>query len=37
VIGDEAHVGSGNELIDGVRIWPGARIGDGAVRFSSDT
>lgn len=36
VIGDLAHVGADNELRHGVRIWCGAVIPDGAVRFSSD-
>jgi mannose-1-phosphate guanylyltransferase len=36
VIGDRAEVGPDNELRDGVRIWCGARIEAGAVRFSSD-
>ncbi|MCM2579221.1 sugar phosphate nucleotidyltransferase [Streptomyces meridianus] len=36
VIGDGAHIGADNELLEGVRIWCDARIGDGAVRFSSD-
>jgi mannose-1-phosphate guanylyltransferase len=29
-------VGDGNELRDGIRVWCGARIPAGAVRFSSD-
>ena len=37
VVGDGAVIGRGNELLDGVRVWPEARIGDGAVRFSSDS
>ncbi|MEV0323921.1 NDP-sugar synthase [Streptomyces sp. NPDC050658] len=36
VIGDAAVVGADNELRDGVRVWCGARLGAGAVRFSSD-
>jgi mannose-1-phosphate guanylyltransferase len=36
VIGDAAVIGAENELLDGVRVWPGARIGDCSVRFSSD-
>ncbi|GAA2461701.1 MULTISPECIES: mannose-1-phosphate guanylyltransferase [Streptomyces] len=36
VVGDGAHVGADNELRDGVRVWCGARLPDGAVRFSSD-
>ena len=37
VIGDGAIVGRGNELLDGVRVWPGAELADGSVRFSSDS
>ena len=37
VIGDGAVVGRGNELLDGVRVWPGAELADGTVRFSSDS
>jgi mannose-1-phosphate guanylyltransferase len=36
VIGDGAQVGRGNELLSGVRVWPGAVLADGSVRFSSD-
>ncbi|WP_432037012.1 sugar phosphate nucleotidyltransferase [Streptomyces cucumeris] len=36
VIGDGARVGADNELHDGVRVWCGADIPAGAVRFSSD-
>ena len=36
VIGDGAVVGRGNELLDGVRVWPGAHLGDVSVRYSSD-
>jgi mannose-1-phosphate guanylyltransferase len=36
VIGDRAEVGPDNELREGIRIWCGARIEAGAVRFSSD-
>ncbi|MEE1755976.1 NDP-sugar synthase [Streptomyces sp. SP18CS02] len=36
VIGDGARVGADNELRDGVRVWCGARLPDGSVRFSSD-
>ncbi|WP_405908249.1 NDP-sugar synthase [Streptomyces sp. NBC_00828] len=36
VIGDGAHIGSDNELREGVRVWCDARIPAGAVRFSSD-
>jgi len=37
VIGDGAVIGRGNEFLDGVRVWPGAKIADGSVRFSSDS
>jgi mannose-1-phosphate guanylyltransferase len=36
VVGDGAQIGAGNELLAGARVFPGARLGDGAVRFSSD-
>ncbi len=36
VIGDGATVGADNELRAGVRVWCGASLPDGAVRFSSD-
>ncbi|MEW2580915.1 NDP-sugar synthase [Streptomyces syringium] len=36
VIGDGARIGADNELRDGVRVWCGAALSDGAVRFSSD-
>ena len=36
VVGDGAVIGAGNELRDGARVWPGAVLGDTAVRFSSD-
>ncbi len=36
VIGDGARVGAHNELLAGVRVFPGAELADGAVRFSSD-
>lgn len=36
VVGDGAVIGAGNELVDGARVWPGAVLADGAVRFSSD-
>jgi mannose-1-phosphate guanylyltransferase len=37
VVGDGAHVGADNELRDGVRVWCGARLPAGSIRFSSDT
>ncbi|MFI7441306.1 sugar phosphate nucleotidyltransferase [Nonomuraea indica] len=36
VIGDGAVVGPGNELRAGVRVWPGVRLPECAVRWSSD-
>jgi mannose-1-phosphate guanylyltransferase len=36
VIGDGAWLGSGIELRGGARVWPGVRLADGAIRFSSD-
>ncbi|MGW0789129.1 sugar phosphate nucleotidyltransferase [Streptomyces sp. NPDC002911] len=36
VIGDGAQVGADNELRDGIRIWCGAVLPAGSVRFSSD-
>ena len=36
VLGDGARVGAANELLAGVRVWPGVEIADRAVRFSSD-
>jgi mannose-1-phosphate guanylyltransferase len=36
VIGDQARIGAGNELLDGVRVWPGVELPDCGVRFSSD-
>nr|WP_202504787.1 MULTISPECIES: NDP-sugar synthase [unclassified Streptomyces] len=36
VIGDGAQVGADNELRDGIRVWCGAVLPDGSVRFSSD-
>lgn len=36
VVGDSAAVGTDNELLAGVRLFPKAVLGDGAVRFSSD-
>lgn len=36
VIGDGAIIGADNELLTGARVWPGAVLGDTAVRFSSD-
>jgi mannose-1-phosphate guanylyltransferase len=36
VIGDDAYVGPGNELLKGLRVWPGMRIEPTSVRFSTD-
>lgn len=36
VLGDGAHVGPGNELIGGLRLWPGIELPATAVRFSAD-
>ena len=36
VIGDGAVIGANVELLHGARVWPGAELADGAVRFSSD-
>jgi len=36
VLGDGVELGSRNELRAGARVWPGVRLGDAAVRFSSD-
>lgn len=36
VIGDRAFVGAGNELLRGLRLWPGRRLEPTSVRFSTD-
>lgn len=36
VVGDGARIGAGNELVAGARVWPGAVIAEGALRFSPD-
>jgi mannose-1-phosphate guanylyltransferase len=36
VIGDEAQIGEGNELLAGLRIFPGLTLPARSVRFSSD-
>lgn len=36
VIGDGVVVGPRNELISGIRIWPGTSLGEASIRFSSD-
>jgi mannose-1-phosphate guanylyltransferase len=37
VIGDGAIVGPGNELIGGLRIWPGVELPATSIRFSQET
>ena len=36
VIGEGAHIGARCELRDGLRVWPGVKIPDNGIRFSSD-
>lgn len=36
VVGDGAVIGPRNELVHGLRVWPGMELAPGAVRFSSD-
>lgn len=36
VIGDEAEIGMGCELLEGARVFPGVRLPELGVRFSSD-
>ena len=36
VVGDDVHIGARNELRGGIRLWPGLRLPDVAVRFSTD-
>lgn len=36
VIGDGADIGARCELLGGVRVWPGVKLPDGGVRFSTD-
>jgi mannose-1-phosphate guanylyltransferase len=36
VIGDGAVIGPANELQAGIRVWPGVRLPERAVRYSSD-
>jgi mannose-1-phosphate guanylyltransferase len=35
VIGDQARLGADLELRGGARVWPGAQLADGTVRFSA--
>ncbi len=36
VVADDAFIGDDNELLEGVRVFPGAHLAAGAIRFSSD-
>jgi mannose-1-phosphate guanylyltransferase len=36
VIADAVRIGADNEILSGMRIFPGATIADTTVRFSSD-
>jgi mannose-1-phosphate guanylyltransferase len=36
VIGAGAAIGGGNELLHGLRVWPGVRLDGTAIRFSTD-
>ena len=36
VIGAGAEIGGGNELVRGLRVWPGVRLDGTAIRFSTD-
>lgn len=36
VVAEKAEVGANNELTSGARVFPNAKISDGAIRFSSD-
>ncbi|RZS90179.1 nucleotidyltransferase [Motilibacter rhizosphaerae] len=36
VVGEAARIGARNELLTGVRVWAGAELAEGSVRFSSD-
>ncbi|MDR2984734.1 MAG: NDP-sugar synthase, partial [Nocardiopsaceae bacterium] len=36
VIGAGAEIGAGNELLGGIRVWPGVRLDGTAIRFSTD-
>jgi mannose-1-phosphate guanylyltransferase len=36
VIGDEAQIGEGNELLAGLRVFPGLTLPPRSVRFSTD-
>jgi len=36
VVGAGAEIGGGNELLSGLRVWPGVRLDGTAIRFSTD-
>lgn len=36
VVAEGAVIGAGVELLEGARVWPGAVLPDGSIRFSSD-
>ena len=36
VIGAGAHIAAGNELRNGLRVWPGTELGPTSIRFSAD-
>ena len=36
IVGAGAEVGGGNELLHGLRVWPGVRLDGTAIRFSAD-
>jgi mannose-1-phosphate guanylyltransferase len=36
VIGAGAEIGGSNELLSGIRVWPGVRLDGTAIRFSTD-
>ncbi|MCW2685310.1 MAG: glgC 1 [Mycobacterium sp.] len=36
IIGDGADIGARCELLRGARVWPGVRIPDGGIRYSTD-
>ena len=36
VAAEDVHIGADVELVEGARLWPGAHLADGSIRFSSD-
>jgi len=36
VVGGGADIGARCELLRGARVWPGVKIPDGGIRFSTD-